>query len=142
MTILAIALLLGGAPTAEHRVAVDHPAGAVDATYRSTVAIARRQLGAVAPGGRPQTLRCAWSAGMTVERSARHASGAMLTRTLRRDDVLAGSRPGWCGTHRDGIAREVASRGAHVRDQLLAVAAEDRTALHAELDRHLADHAG
>lgn len=140
LNLIAAGLLLGTAGTAppaqiEHRVRVDHPAGSVDAHYRTRVDISHRQIGAVAPPGAPSTLRCAWRADMHVEREARHASGSVLQASLRRDSVAKGSRPGWCATQRDAIAKEVAGRTDAMRGQLVEVAREDHGALTETLDR-------
>ena len=129
-----LAIAAGPAGATEHRVRVEHRGGAVDAVYRADVAIDHRQVGAVGPGGRPSTLRCVWSAGVTVEREARHGSGRVMTRAIRRDDVAQGSRHGWCDGQRDAIAKDVAARTDRVRDAMLAAAEEDRSVLRAELD--------
>lgn len=139
--VLAAGLLLGalsvgaGGATVEHRTRLDHPAGGVEAHYRGAVAITHRQIGAAAPGGRPSTLRCLWSAGLTIDRQARHDSGHVLSRSVRRDAVVEGHRPGWCEAHRDSIAREVAGRTTELRARLIDVAREDHGVLHAELDQ-------
>lgn len=135
----ATALLLGSAtavaPLAEHQVRIDHPSGAVDARYRADVAISHRQTGSVMPGGRGSTLRCLWSVDVAVVRDARHASGALLSRAMRRDAALTGSRAGWCDAGRGAIAQEVARRHDAIRDHVMAVAREDHPTLRAELDR-------
>lgn len=123
----------------EHRVRLDHPVGAVEAVYRADVAIAHRQVGASTPGGRASTLRCMWTAGVTVDREARHDSGRVMTRSIRRDAVAEGSRPGWCDGQRQAIAREVAMRTDRVRQEMLAIAREDHSVLRAELDQLHAD---
>lgn len=138
--LLAAGLLLGAlaaAPAAanDHSVRIDHHAGPVDAQYRAVTKVAHKQVGAVVPGGRASTLRCAWSAGVTVDREARLPSGATMTRSIHRDDVISGSRPGWCSAQREAISKDVAARTDKVRDHMLAVAHEDRAELHAELDR-------
>jgi len=123
------------APAADHAVRIDHHSGPVDARYRGTVAIRHRQVGAVAPAGRPQTLRCRWSADLIVDRHATSAAGATMSRRLSRDDVATGQRPGWCGTQRAAIAQEVAARVEAMDRHLVAVAREDHDTLRAELDR-------
>jgi hypothetical protein len=132
---LALGMVAAPAAAREHRVRVDHHAGAVDAVYRANVAVSHRQVGAVVPGGRASSLRCMWSAGMTVDREARHPAGGVMTRSISRDNVAEGSRPGWCETHRASIAREVALRTDRVREEMMAVAEEDHSVLRAELDR-------
>lgn len=140
LAILFGGLLLGAAaaqPQAVHSVRLDHVSGPVHAQYRGDVTIRHRQTGSVAPGGRASTLRCTWAADLTVEREARHGSG-ILSRSLRRDRVLKGNRPGWCGQHKAAIAEEVARQDDVVRAQMLALAEQDSRELHAEVDRLVA----
>jgi hypothetical protein len=129
---VAGAAVAGPAATMEHRVRVDHASGATDVRYRGDVAIAHRQVGSVAPGGRQSTLGCRWSASVTVTREARHASG---TRTIAAPRAIEGTRAGWCGTHRDAIAQEVAQRTDSMREHLLATARDDHGVLVAEIER-------
>ena len=131
---LAGAVAAGSADAIEHHVRLDHHKGAVEARYRTTVDIAHRQVGAVGPGGRSASLRCAWSANVTVDREARAGAG-LSTRSVERRAAIAGSRPGWCAGQRRAIAQEVARRGDEVRAHMLAVAEEDRAGLLAEIDR-------
>jgi hypothetical protein len=129
--------------TEAHEVRIEHSSGAVDARYHGRLVVAHRQVGAVAPGGRASTLRCAWQADVVVDRAARHPSGSTMARSITRDRVLTGSRPGWCAGARQAIDREVAARSADIRTHLLAVADEDRATLMAETDRlHAHDSAG
>ncbi|MHA6723230.1 hypothetical protein [Sphingomonas sp. RS2018] len=126
----------------EHSVRIDHPRGAVDARYTATVVIAHRQIGSVAPGGRASTLRCAWRADLSVDRTAQHARGT-ASRSIARETAIAGSRPGWCSTQARAIREEVAARRDEMRAHVLAVSREDRGALIADIDRaHAADGAG
>ena len=134
LTIVA-GLMLGTPLAAEaHRVQFDHRGQQVDVTYRSDVDVRHKQLGAVGAPGRPSALRCAWTASVDVHREARHAAGHVVARTISAEAPLTGSRPGWCDTQRDAIARDVAARSGAVRDHLLAVAERDQDALVAELD--------
>ena len=133
---LVAGLLLGTSVAAsglEHRVAVPHQSGAIDALYRGEVIVRHRQVGAVSAPGRPSTLRCVWTASLAVERQGRHAAGS-ATRVLRRA-VANGSRVGWCDTSRTAIDQEVAARGAEWRRHMLALAEADRADLLAEVDR-------
>ena len=127
---LALALTatepLPAAPDAAHQVQLDHRGQRVDVTHR--------QIGAVGAPGRPSALRCAWQASVAVQREARHPAGHVLARTVSAEQPLTGSRPGWCATQKDAIARDVAARSDTVREHLLAVAARDQDALVAELD--------
>lgn len=137
LSLLALAGLAanGGPAPLEHHIRAEHPSGEAHARYRGALAIEHRQVGAAAPGGRPSTLSCRWSARLVVDREARHPSGATLHRSFAERPAIEGRRPGWCDTHRAAIAREVAQRSGELRDHLVSLAAEDRTVLTAELDR-------
>ncbi len=139
LTILMSGTLVAvsGAPL-EHRTRLDHVSGPAEAHYRADVAVKHRQVGTTAPGGRPSTLSCRWSAGLVVEREARGASGSMLARTIDRERVIEGRRPGWCSAQTEAIRKEIARRSGELRDHVVAVAEEDHTVLRAELDRSYA----
>lgn len=126
----------------EHRTQVQHASGTVDAEYRGTVTLAARQIGTPAPGGRAPTLRCEWTAGLAVEREARHASGGLLSRTIDDADGLKMSRAGWCNAHRNDVAQHFAERSDELHRQLLAVAEADRDVLVSQVERQLAMTAG
>ncbi|WP_156361218.1 hypothetical protein [Sphingomonas sp. Leaf257] len=148
MNMLLIAgLALGGVVASdgalEHRVQLDHHSGPVAVRYSADVGVTHKQIGAVTTGGRPSTLRCLWSANVTVHREARGPGGTALMRSAAQDRVIEGSRPGWCSTNRNAIAQEVARRHDAVRDHLQAVAQEDHGLLRAEIDRlHAETRAG
>ncbi|MFN3776794.1 hypothetical protein [Sphingomonas parapaucimobilis] len=148
MNMLLIAgLALGGALASdgalEHRVQLDHHSGPVAVRYSADIDVTHKQIGAVTTGGRPSTLRCLWSANVTVHREARGAGGTALMRSAAQDRVIEGSRPGWCSTNRSAIAQDVARRHDAVRDHLQAVAQEDHGLLRAEMDRlHAETRAG
>jgi len=140
MTFGMVGLLLGAMVAApdrgmEHEVRIDHRTGALESRYSADVRITHRQVGTVGVGGRPSTLRCMWSAGLVVDRQARHASGSTMARTFAHDGVVAGSRPGWCSAQRRSIAQEVASRQPELRERLVRLAQDDHGVLHAEIDR-------
>ncbi|KQN25185.1 hypothetical protein ASE86_02695 [Sphingomonas sp. Leaf33] len=118
-----------------HSARIDHHRGAIDAQYSGRVGVVYKQVGAVTPGRVPSSLRCQWQARLIVERDARHASGATMTRTMVRDRALTGSRPGWCSGAKAAIARDVAAHDAALRAHLLALAADDHDVLTAEIDR-------
>jgi hypothetical protein len=145
---LTAGLLLGSlfaAPAMgmEHHVALDHHGGPVKAVYRGAVDVTHRQSGSTAPAGRTSSLRCQWQAGLTVDREARQGPGTMMTRSLRHDGVIGGSRPGWCGAQTRAIAREIENRGHELRARMVRVAEQDEPLLHSELDRiHGAFRAG
>ena len=119
----------------EHRTRITHSSGPVEAAYRGRVDITHRQLGAATPGGRPSTLRCLWSANVIVDRAATSASGLTLARSVDGGSAIAGHRAGWCDTHRESIAQEVARRTDQLRTHVEVLAAEDHDVLRAELDR-------
>lgn len=132
--IIAAGLLLAVQAPEAHRAVIDHRGQQVDVTYRSNVDVEHRQVGAVGAPGRPNTLRCAWKANVSVHREARSEAGHVLTRTIASDAPLSGVRPGWCAGQRDAIAADVAARSEGVRSHLLAVAEQDHDTLRAELD--------
>lgn len=132
--IITAGLLLGAQAADAHRVAIDHRGQRVDVTYRSDLNVIHKQVGTTGPGGRANTLRCAWKATVSVNREARSAAGHVLTRTIASETPIEGSRPGWCAGQRSAIAQEVATRSSAVREHLLAVAEQDREALALELD--------
>ena len=138
--LLAAGLMLGltaawPGTTVEHSTRIDHHSGPVDVRYRGDIRIDQKQVGSVAPGGRPSTLRCTWQANMAVTRDAKAAAGTMMSRQFVRESVASGSRVGWCGTNRTAIAREVAARTRNLDRHMMEVAQEDRDVLHSELDR-------
>jgi len=118
-----------------HSVRIDHATGAVQSDYSADVTVTHRQVGTVGAGGRPSTLRCMWRAGLVVDRQARHVSGSTLARSFAQDNVVEGSRPGWCTAQKTAIAREVAARTPELQARLVQLAQEDHGVLHAEIDR-------
>lgn len=129
--------------THAHDVRIDHRHGPIDARYQGRLVVSQRQVGAVAPNGRPSSLRCVWQADVVVDRAAHHPSGSTMLRAIRRDAVMTGSRPGWCTGARTAIDREVAARTDRVRAQLAAIAADDRPTLVSEVESlHAAGTAG
>ncbi|MFO6447098.1 hypothetical protein ACLBKU_08120 [Erythrobacter sp. NE805] len=118
----------------EHEVVIDHSAGAIAADYRGSVRIETKQVGTAAAPGRPNTLRCQWSASLDVERIAKLGSSLQSRRTLTSDDVARGSRPGWCPTKAAALGKLVDARGPKVRAALMALVEKDRAALVAEAD--------
>lgn len=139
---LILGMLLGTPTTATptvseiaHSIRIDHDAGPVHADYRMRIDVRHDQVGTAGPGGRPSTLRCRWQADLLLDRSARHSAGTVLQRSLRRDAVASGSRPGWCTANRDAIARDVARATTDVQGEIRALAQQDADGLRAELDR-------
>ena len=129
--------------TVDHQNQVDHRSGPVAVKYRGDVVITQKQVGAVAPGGRPSSLRCDWAASMSVARHAVAASGTRLVRSIDSDPVVSGTRPGWCVASHSAIKKEVAAKAADMKQHLVMLAQEDEQMLRVELDRiHAPQRAG
>jgi hypothetical protein len=139
MTIFAIlaaaAAATSGAAPASHTLSVQHSSGAVQAEYRGDIKIQQKQVGAVAPPGRPSSLRCVWSASMEVNRTATGAGGVLASRSFVESNVANGSRAGWCNASRDAIQQDVAKQVGDPAPFLAKAAEADRPALMADLDR-------
>jgi hypothetical protein len=121
--------------TVDHQNEVDHRSGPVAVKYRGDVVITHKQVGAVAPGGRPSSLRCDWAASMSVARHAVAASGTRLVRSIDSEPVISGTRPGWCVTSHGAIKKEVATKSADMQQHLVKLAQEDEQMLRVELDQ-------
>ncbi len=135
--LVGLALGLGLASPAlalEHEVVIDHAAGPIAADYRGSVTIETDQVGAAGAPGRPSTLRCNWSAKLNVERVAKVGGTLRSQRSLSRDNVASGSRPGWCATSAAAIEGLVDTRSESVRSALLSLVEQDRAAILAEAD--------
>jgi hypothetical protein len=118
-----------------HQVSVPHGERQVTAVYQPKTLVSYRQIGNMAPN-RPNSARCLWKAEIAVERhlKAPAGEGSHVVRTLVPSKVIEGSTNGRCAQGRDQANRAIARRGDEVRAHVLAVAAEDRNALMAELD--------
>lgn len=141
MTRFALAGLALGAVMAvpaqalEHQTTINHPAaGQISADYRGSMQVVSTQLGASGPGGRANSLRCAWTVSLSVERRALAGSAMQATRTMRRDGALKGALPGWCSSNSKGIERIVAAQREAVRDVMMAMVAQDRDVILAEAE--------
>jgi len=119
----------------EHRARVDHASGAIDAHYLGTVQLEARQMGVPSPGGRASTLRCEWRAKLIVHREARHEAGGLLSHSITDPSGLTIARAGWCNSQRSAVTAEVAARSDELQERLLAIAAEDRATLLAQVER-------
>lgn len=139
---LGIAASEPALPPIEHHSRVEHAGQTVDAHYRTHVALVSRQVGAVSKVGTASTLRCAWRADVRIDRRARSGGDRQFTRSIERSGILEGTRPGWCGTHRNAISQELAQRTAELRDQLLALARDDEAVLKAEIERAVTNREG
>lgn len=128
------ACLAAPAAALEHEVVIDHASGPIAADYNGTVTVETRQTGTAGVAGRPSTLRCLWSASLSVERTAEVGGTLRSRRTLAQDDVLTGTRAGWCETHVAAIDRLVADRADRLRAAMLALVEQDRATLLAEVE--------
>lgn len=128
------ALVAAPAAALEHEVVIDHVSGPIAADYKGSVTVDTKQVGSAGVAGRPSTLRCNWTASLTVDRVAQVGNTLQSRRTISQDDVATGSRPGWCQTSEKAIDKDVASRGDKMRAALLALIDQDRSALLAEAE--------
>ena len=128
------ACLAAPAAALEHEVVIDHVDGPIAADYKGSVTIETTQVGTAGPAGRPSTLRCNWTATLNVDRVAKVGETLQSHRTLTSDDVVSGSRPGWCETHVKAIDRLVDTRRDDIRSAMLALIDQDRAVLLAEAD--------
>ena len=119
----------------EHKVVIEHPEGPIAADYAGTVNVETRQTGSVGAAGRPSTLRCQWSASLSLERTAQVGDSLKTRREMRRDDVATGSAPGWCRNSAKAIDQLVEARRETFRSAMLDLVAQDRAALLAEAGR-------
>jgi hypothetical protein len=118
----------------EHEVVIEHPAGTIAADYSGAVTIETRQVGAAGVAGRSSTLACEWTATLNVERTAKLGQALQTRRTLSRDDVARGTKPGWCETQTKAIDALVAARRDTFRTAMLELVEQDRSAIVAEAD--------
>lgn len=117
-----------------HQVEVPHDERPVTAVYQPKTFVSYRQIGNMAPN-RPNSARCLWKAEIAVERhlQAPAGQGSHVVRTLVPTKLFEGSTNGRCAQGKEQANRAIARRADEVRDHVLAVAAEDRSALMAEL---------
>lgn len=118
-----------------HQVEVPHGERQVTAVYQPKTMVRYRQVGNMTPN-RPSTARCMWQAEIAVERhlQAPAGQGSHVVRTLVPTKVIEGSTNGRCAQGKDQVDSALARRSDEVRAHVLAVAAEDRNALMAELN--------
>lgn len=138
MKLVLLAALAVAAPAAAetHSVTVDHRGTPLAVTYQAVVDVAYRQRGGAAPPGVQNSLRCDWTAKISVNRQAQRDGTPLvaLAREVSNTERLQGSRPGWCKQARVAIARDVEKRTAAVREHLIEVAERDRQAVVAEIE--------
>ncbi len=129
------ALIAAPAQALEHRATIEHPdAGPIAADYRGSTRIVEKQIGSAGPGGRASTLRCMWSVSLTVERTALEGSGMQASRSMKQENALKGSAPGWCSSNSKAIQRIVDARRDSLRQTMMAMVAQDRAVILAEAD--------
>lgn len=117
-----------------HQVEVPHGERQVTAVYQPKTMVSYRQVGNMTPN-RPSTARCMWKAEISVERhlQAPAGQGSHVVRTLVPTKLIEGSTNGRCAQGKEQFNSALARRTDEVRSHVLAVAAEDRNALMAEL---------
>jgi hypothetical protein len=135
----ALAGLLGAALASpalaiEHEVVIEHEAGPIAAGYKGSVAIETTQIGTPGVAGRPSSLACKWTAALNVERVAKVGDARQSRRSLTRENVASGSRPGWCEANAKAIDKIVDSRTDSFRTAMLAMVEQDRAAILAEAE--------
>jgi hypothetical protein len=113
---------------------IEHPAGNIAADYDGAVKVETRQVGAAGVAGRPSTLRCEWTASLTVERTAKVGQMLQTRRSMAREDVASGSKPGWCETNTKAIDVLVEARRETFRAAMLELVEQDRSAILAEVE--------
>ena len=118
----------------EHAVVIDHSVGPIAADYEGAVEVRTRQVGSVRVAGRPKTLRCEWTASLSVERTAKLGTTFQTRRAMDRDNVASGSHPGVCGTQASVIDAQVESRRETFRAAMLELVEQDRSAILAEAE--------
>lgn len=117
-----------------HQVEVPHGDNQITAVYQPRTLVSYRQIGNMTPN-RPSTARCMWKAEVSVERhlKAPAGQGSHLVRSLVPTKVIQGQTNGRCAQGKEQVSSTLARRSDEVRAHVLAVAAEDRSALMAEL---------
>lgn len=118
----------------EHEVVIERTAGTIAADYEGAVQVETRQVGAAGVAGRPNTLRCEWTASLSVERTAKVGESFQARRSMGRENVARGSKPGWCETHAKAIDALVEARKDTFRTAMHELVEADRTAIIAEAD--------
>ncbi len=118
-----------------HQVDVPHGESQVTAVYQPKTLVSYRQVGNMTPN-RASTARCMWKAEISVERhlQAPAGQGSHVVRTLVPTKLIEGSTNGRCAQGKQQASIAIARRSDEVRAHVLAVAAEDRNALMAELN--------
>jgi len=119
----------------EHKVVIEHPEGPIAADYAGAVNVETRQIGSVAAPGRQSTLRCEWTASLSVERTANVGETLKTRRQMQQDDVATGSAPGWCRNNAKAIDQLVDARKETFRSAMLELVEQDRSVLMAEAGR-------
>ncbi len=125
---------LAAAPDMHHQVQIPHGETQLTAVYQPKTSVSYRQVGNMTPN-RPSTARCLWKAEISVERhlQAPAGQGSHVVRTLVPTKLIEGSTNGRCAQGKEQVNSAIARRSDEVRQHVLAVAAEDRNALMAEL---------
>jgi hypothetical protein len=128
------ACLATPAAALEHEVVIAHDAGTIAADYKGAVTIETKQIGTAGAAGRPSTLRCRWTASLTLDRTASVGETMRSRRSMTQDDVASGSRAGWCDRQMPAIEKLVDSRRETFRTAMLALVEQDRATILAEAE--------
>ena len=140
MKAVAFAAMIAGvalcspAQALEHKAVIDHDLGPIAADYEGSTSIRMEQLGSAGGAGRSSSLRCQWSASLTVERKAQVGPDLRAHRSMIRANALSGSTPGWCSERSNGIDQLIAARHDKLHAQMLAMVEQDRSVILAEAD--------
>lgn len=118
----------------EHEVVIEHAAGTIAADYKGAIRVETKQVGTAGVAGRPNTLRCNWTASINVVRNAKVGETLQSRRLLTRDDVASGSTPGWCATNAKAVDRMVDRRQDAFRTAMFALVEQDRSEILAEAE--------
>ncbi|MFN3458304.1 MAG: hypothetical protein ACK4Z8_12085 [Novosphingobium sp.] len=118
----------------EHSTVIEHSAGPITADYTGATRVEMKQVGAAAGAGRASSLRCQWSVSLSVERQAQVGANLQAKRSMLRNDVIAGSSPGWCSERGNGIDRVIEARRGDLRSAMMAMVAQDREVILVEAE--------
>lgn len=136
---MSITLIALAAAAATHSIPIEHHGTAMQATYTARADVKTRTVGARTPN-RMDMQRCNWTATVVIDRRLDH--GPALARTIASDTRFSGSEAGACTAGAKLEQRVLARHQDRIHTQMMAVAAQDRAPLLAELDavRNLASN--
>ncbi len=129
-TLAAVTIVQATPADWTHSVPVTHGSVTTTAIYTAKPTVTLREIG-MAPGPRPGTMRCLWTADIAVDR--RLGNTAADARTIGSEKRLNGSRHGSCQQNGREIDREIAGKSPEINAHLRAVAERDQQQLRAEI---------